>query len=93
MKRLKDRYDIKNIQDNDIDGFGMKKYKSRVGKLDIDMRSLKFDQIAYWDAPDFVDAYICEASFTDGTDLTDEELDELNEDSQFVHDALQDYLY
>lgn len=93
MKQLKDRYDVNNIQDNDIDGFGMKKYKSRVGKLDLDMRSLEFDGIYRNDAPKYCDAYITAASFTDGTDLTDDELDELNEDSQFVHDALQDYLY
>jgi hypothetical protein len=59
----------------------------------LDMRSLRFDQIDYSDAPDFCDAYICEASWDDGTDLTDEELDKLNEDSDFVYEALQDYLY
>lgn len=69
------------------------KPKSRLQELDIDMKSLKFDQIDYSDAPDFCDAYIVEASFTNGTDLTVDEIDELNEDSQFVHDALQDYLY
>lgn len=59
----------------------------------LDMRSIKFDGLDYSDAPDFVDAYICEASWNDGTDLTDDELDELNQDSDFVHEALQDYLY
>lgn len=59
----------------------------------IDLKSLRFDGIDYKDAPDFCDAYISEASFQDGTPLTEAELDELNEDGQFVYEALQDYLY
>ena len=61
--------------------------------LTLDLKSLKFDGIDYKDAPDFCDAYICEACYTHGTFLSDEELDELNEDSSFVYEALQDFLY
>ena len=59
----------------------------------IDMRSLYFDGIDHRDAPDYSDAYICEASYEDGTDLTDDELDKLNEDSQFVYEALMDWIH
>lgn len=69
------------------------KSKSRLQELDIDLKSLRFDGIDYRDAPDFCDAYISEASYQDGTPLTDAELDELNKDSQFVYESLQDYLY
>jgi len=67
--------------------------KSRLQDLDIDIKSLEFDGIHNWDAPDYCDAFIVAASFTDGTELTDDELDELNEDSQFVYESLQDYLH
>lgn len=60
---------------------------------DIDMKSLEFDGIQNWDAPDYCDAFIIAASFTDGTDLTEQELAELNQDSDFIHNALHDYLY
>jgi hypothetical protein len=35
--------------------------------------------------PDFADAYICRATYDDGSELTEDELDELNEDSDFVY--------
>lgn len=37
------------------------------------------------DYPDFSDAFIRYAEFKDGTPLTDEQLDELNKDSNFVY--------
>ena len=59
----------------------------------LDMRSLEWDGIDYRDAPDFCDAYICAASWNDGTDLNDAEIEELNSDSMFVYEALQRKLY
>ena len=44
------------------------------------------------DYPDFVDAYIYSADY-DGEEMTDEMLDELNQDSDFVYDSLQNQLY
>lgn len=44
------------------------------------------------DAPDFVDAYISYAT-RNGVPLTDEELDELNEDSQFVYECVINRIY
>ncbi len=44
--------------------------------IDIDVAN-----IHAWDYPDFCDAYLCSASWQDGTPLTENELDEL-QDSQ-----------
>lgn len=48
--------------------------------------------IAYDDYPDFCDAYIESADY-DGTPMTQEQLDELNDDVDFVYQAVQDYLF
>lgn len=45
------------------------------------------------DYPDFVDAYISYAEYDDGTELTDLELDALNEDRQFVYEQILNKLY
>lgn len=45
----------------------------------IDMDSLEFGGIHSWDAPDYSDAYIEYAEFEDGTVLTDDELDQLQD--------------
>lgn len=48
------------------------------------------------DYPDFCDAYIESASvFENGEwrDATDDELDELNEDSDLVYSCVENYLY
>lgn len=46
------------------------------------------------DYPDFVDTYITSAVWDDtGLDLNDSELDELNEDSEFVYECIQNKLY
>lgn len=50
------------------------------------------DDIHSWDAPDFCDAYISYATY-DGITMTDEQLDELNEDRDFVHECVQRQLY
>jgi len=50
------------------------------------------DDIDFKDAPDFVDAYISQAYYY-GTKLTEQQLDTLNEDSDYVYDCLQTQLY
>lgn len=50
------------------------------------------DNIDMDDYPDFCDAYIVEAEY-DGRSMTEEELDILNEDSDFVHQAAFDQIY
>ena len=50
------------------------------------------DGINFNDYPDFVDAFIVSADY-DGKEMTDEQLDELNENSEFVHDCVYNKLY
>lgn len=62
------------------------------GELDIDLTrvtNIEFDGIDPKDRPDYSDAFIQSAEI-DGRPLTDEELDELNEDRDFVHEKLLD---
>jgi hypothetical protein len=44
------------------------------------------------DAPDFADSYIVSATY-DGRDMTDAELDVLNDDSDYVYSAVERQLY
>lgn len=44
------------------------------------------------DAPDFCDAYI-ESCDIDGVEATEEQLEKLNEDSDFVYECVINYLY
>jgi len=55
------------------------------------MGSIEIDGIDMNDYPDFVDAYIVAAEFEDGTPLTDDELQELEDQnygltSELIHD-------
>lgn len=44
--------------------------------------------------PEFEDSFIIEAEFKDtGVKLTEEEVEELNNDSQFVYEELQGFLH
>lgn len=44
------------------------------------------------DAPDFCDAYIESADYN-GEPMTDEQLDEINDNSEFVHEKVLNWLY
>jgi hypothetical protein len=50
-----------------------------------------------WDSkqyPEFEDSFIISAEFKDtGSELNDEQLDEVNSDSSFVYEELQNFLY
>jgi hypothetical protein len=54
--------------------------------------NIEVDGIDYADYPDFCDAYIASADY-DGREMTDEELELLNEDSDFVYSTVENYLY
>lgn len=67
-------------------------------ELDYDrLADLEVDGIDHRDAPDFCDAFICSGSYRmdDGTyrDLTEEELDELNNDGDLVYSLVEARLY
>ena len=54
--------------------------------------NIEVDGIDTKDYPDFCDAYITSADY-DGEPMTDEQLDELNEDSDFVYECVQNHLF
>jgi hypothetical protein len=53
--------------------------------------NIDFQDVDHKDAPDYSDANIVYAEY-DGEPMTRDELDKLNEDGDFVHEALWDYL-
>jgi hypothetical protein len=57
----------------------------------VDIRSIEIDGVDIDDYPDFVDAYIVAADYEDGTPLSDEELQELQDENygivgELIHD-------
>lgn len=52
---------------------------------------LEISGIDYADYPDFCDSYISNAWY-DGVEMTDEQLDKLNDDSDFVYDAVINWI-
>lgn len=54
--------------------------------------NIQFDGIDHRDAPDYCDAYIVSADY-DGEEMTDEQIELLNEDGDFVYQKLMDHLY
>jgi len=67
----------------------MKKLKEVMDYKKID--NIEIDGIDTKDYPDFCDAYISSADY-DGVPMTDEQLDELNEDRDYVYGHIMDYL-
>ena len=58
-------------------------FGKKMNQLGIDDSSIEIDGIDMRDAPDFVDAYISYAEWEDGTELTDDELEMLNDASEY----------
>jgi len=52
--------------------------------------NIEIDGIDTKDYPDFCDAYISSADY-DGVPMTDEQLDELNEDGDYVYGHIMNY--
>jgi hypothetical protein len=65
----------------------LEKEKMDYKKID----NIEIDGIDTKDYPDFCDAYISSADY-DGLPMTDEQLDELNEDGDYVYEHIMDYL-
>lgn len=64
-----------------------------VKKLDYSkITDVDVDGINMRDAPDFVDAFISSAYY-DGREMTEEELEILNEDSQFIYEEVINRIY
>ncbi len=57
------------------------------------VHDVEVDGVHMWDAPDFCDAFISFATY-DGVEMTDEQLEELNENHRdFVYEAVMNYLH
>ena len=54
--------------------------------------NIEFSGIYHNDAPDYCDAYIVSAEY-DGEEMTETQIEELNDDRDFVYEKLMDYLY
>jgi len=62
-------------------------------KLDYSkIENVEVDGINGWDYPDFSDAYIASADYN-GRGMTEEELNIINEDSQFVFEQVESHLF
>jgi hypothetical protein len=56
------------------------------------IRNIEFNGINHQDCPDYCDAYIVSAEY-DGKEMTETQIEELNDDRGFVYESLMDYLY
>jgi hypothetical protein len=54
--------------------------------------NVEFDGIDYTDYPDFCDAYISSADYN-GIEMTEEQLNELNDDVDLVYELLTNYIH
>jgi hypothetical protein len=64
-------------------------------KITLDYKQISDIEIGginHRDAPKFCDAYISSATYM-GRDMTDDELEVLNDNSGFVHECVQDWIY
>lgn len=81
---------LAGLSEEDIDLTDTPQFSNEIDLTKVS--NIEFDGIDYSDYPDFVDAYIINADYN-GRPMTDDEIEELNQDSDFVYDALMDYLY
>jgi hypothetical protein len=56
------------------------------------IEDVQVEGIDYADYPDFCDAFIASAIY-DGRPMSDEMLDELNEDYDFVYESITNYIF
>lgn len=54
--------------------------------------NVEFDNIDYTDYPDFCDAFISSADYN-GIEMTEEQLNELNNDVDLVYELLTNYIH
>ena len=54
--------------------------------------ALEVSDINHYDYPEYCDAYISEANYN-GKPVTDEQLDEINDNDQFRYESVWEYLH
>ena len=88
---LKDLYEKEvEAQEPVEDPVEKPKKRFKVWKIIID--DVELDGIDTRDYPDFVDAYIVSCCIN-GKPATDEEIDQLNEDSSLIHELVWEHLF
>lgn len=60
---------------------------------DIDYSTVQIEDVNMSDYPDFCDAFVSYAEYTDGTPVSDEDLEKLNEDKYLIDELIHDSLY
>jgi hypothetical protein len=68
---------------------------SNLNKVKIDTKKVSnvvVDNIDFKDYPDFCDAYIVSADY-DGVPMTDEQIEEINQNSEFVNESVFAQIY
>ena len=54
--------------------------------------NVEIEDINWSDSPRFVDAFIASADYC-GKPMTEKQLDEINENTDFVHDSVNQFIY
>jgi len=80
------KHELSNIEE--VDKVIQEILKMDYSKID----NIEMDNVHTWDYPDFTDAFISSADY-DGVQMTDEQLEEINEDFSFRHECVENYLY
>ena len=84
------QHDPRHLKNDQVDeGSGI-----MVNGKEVDMTSLEIDGVDPRDYPDFSDAYFSAGYFTDGTEMSDEELDQFqNDNGDILYDRAYDSLH
>jgi len=56
------------------------------------INNIQIEDINWNDAPEFCDAFIASADYK-GVPMTEKQLDEINENTDFVHDSVNNFIY
>jgi hypothetical protein len=83
LKLLIQKMVIQEIKVNPNASLRYALFNKKMDQIGIDHRSIEIDGIDPRDAPDFVDSYISYAEWEDDTELTDDELEQLNDMSEY----------
>lgn len=92
---LIEKLKLNNMQKYDLKNEIANSNNTILGAVNLDYKlisNIQFDGIDHNDAPDYCDAYIVSAEY-DGEEMTEEQIELLNDDRDYVYEKLMDYLY
>jgi len=84
--------ELHHIGTSQVKTMGMVLFKNKKTMDYKKIDNIEIDGIDTKDYPDFCDAYISSADY-DGKPMTDEQLDEINEDGDFQHECIMNDLH